>query len=216
MLEVRFLGKYEIRLNDRSVDLSSRPAQSLLAYLLLNPNMSIRREKLAGLIWPDSSESNARSNLRHALWRVRKSFDSEGSYLHADDLTISLQLQTGDWVDVNVLDTNVRDDTSTDALVEIVSAYGGELLPGFYEEWVVMERERLNAVFEQKIDLLLDRLIAENQWEKVLKWGEHWISLDFTTESAYRALMMAHAAQGDLGKVAAVYQPCVLALERNF
>ncbi|MEJ2266502.1 MAG: protein kinase, partial [Anaerolineales bacterium] len=156
-------------MKDRSIDLSSRPAQSLLAYLLLNPKQPIRREKLAGLIWPASTESNARGNLRHALWRVRKSLDSDGdAYLYADDLTISLQLQKGDWVDANILDTRIQDDLSTDALIEIVSVYGGELLPGFYEDWVATERERLKTVFEGKMDLLLDRLVAERALERDL------------------------------------------------
>jgi hypothetical protein len=51
MLEAQLLGKFEVRLNGQPIDLASRPAQSLLAYLLLNPNQPIRREKLGGLIW---------------------------------------------------------------------------------------------------------------------------------------------------------------------
>jgi WD40 repeat protein/serine/threonine protein kinase/DNA-binding SARP family transcriptional activator len=216
MLQVRLLGTYEVFLKDRPIDLSSRPAQSLLAYLLLNPNQPVRREKLAGLIWPDSTESNARSSLRHALWRVRKSLDSDGdAYLHADDLTISLQLQKDDWVDVNILEPHIQDDISTDALIEIVSVYGGELLPGFYEDWVFAERERLKTVFEGKMDLLLDRLVAESRWEEAVRWGERWISLGFTPEHAYRAMMIAHAGLGDIGKAAAVYERCVLALESD-
>ena len=72
MLQARLLGQYEIRMDGQPVLIASRPAQSLLAYLLLHPNKSHRREKLAGQFWPDASESNARGNLRHALWRIRK------------------------------------------------------------------------------------------------------------------------------------------------
>lgn len=59
----------EFKVCDGAVHL--RPAQSLLAYLLLNADKSIRREKLAGLLWPDSDEASARNNLRQALWRLR-------------------------------------------------------------------------------------------------------------------------------------------------
>jgi DNA-binding SARP family transcriptional activator len=72
MLEVRLLGQFSLKVGDKTVDLPSRPAQSLLAYLLLQAGTAQRREKLAGLFWPDATETNARSNLRHALWRIRK------------------------------------------------------------------------------------------------------------------------------------------------
>ncbi len=72
MLEVRLLGKFEIKRDGKPVAISSRPAQSLFAYLILSAGTAHRREKLAGMLWPDSLEETARDNLRHALWRVRK------------------------------------------------------------------------------------------------------------------------------------------------
>ena len=77
MLEVRLLGQFKVEVAGTPVDIPSRPAQSLLAYLILNAGLALRREKLAGLLWPDSSESNARSNLRHALWHIRKALGSD-------------------------------------------------------------------------------------------------------------------------------------------
>lgn len=71
MLEVRLLGKFEVRLDGDRIEIPSRPAQTLLAYLILHAGTQQRHEKLAGLLWPDSTESNARRNLRTALWRLR-------------------------------------------------------------------------------------------------------------------------------------------------
>ena len=81
-------------------------------------------------------------------------------------------------------------------LIAAVSVYEGELLPGFYEDWVSLERDRLQAVFEQRMKVLLDRLVGEQRWAEVLDWGERWIALGNTPEPAYRALMYAHAALG--------------------
>jgi DNA-binding SARP family transcriptional activator len=72
MLEVRLLGTFEVKYKNKTVNISSRPAQSLFAYLILSAGTPHRREKLAGMLWPDSLEETARDNLRHALWRVRK------------------------------------------------------------------------------------------------------------------------------------------------
>ncbi len=56
MLEVRALGAFEVKRDGKPVAISSRPAQGLFAYLVLTAGTSHRREKLAGLLWPDSTE----------------------------------------------------------------------------------------------------------------------------------------------------------------
>src|SRR5262245_14050951 len=91
MLEVRLFGTFEIKHGTKAVTISSRPAQSLFAYLILSAGTSHRREKLAGLLWPDSLEETARDNLRHLLWRVRKALpkNSKAEYILADDLSIA-------------------------------------------------------------------------------------------------------------------------------
>src|SRR5512145_1397975 len=106
MLAIRMLGTFQIKDGKKLVNISSRPAQSLFAYLVLNPGAPHRREKLAGLLWPDSMEETARDNLRHALWRVRKALESGSStrFLHADDLTISFKKSSDYWLDAAALD----------------------------------------------------------------------------------------------------------------
>lgn len=91
MLEVRLLGKFEVRDGKKAISIPSRPAQSLFAYLVLSAGTAHRREKLAGLLWPDSLEETARDNLRHALWRIRKAFPSKlaTEYFFANDLSIA-------------------------------------------------------------------------------------------------------------------------------
>ena len=78
MLDVRLLGQFEVLQDGKRVAIPTRNAQSLFAYLILNAKRFHRLEKLSGLLWPDSSEENARSNLRHELWRLRKAFEADG------------------------------------------------------------------------------------------------------------------------------------------
>src|SRR5512138_3191627 len=101
MLLVKLLGQFSVQLNGQPIEILSRPAQTLFAYLTLHPNTAFRREMLAGLIWPDANEANARSNLRHALWRLRKALrDAAGQeYCPAEDLTLMFQTEPGCWVD---------------------------------------------------------------------------------------------------------------------
>lgn len=216
MLQARFLGQYKIHLDGQLIIIPSRPTQSILAFLLLHPNASHRREKLAGQFWPDSTESNARGNLRHALWRIRKAIGTGATMrLESDDLGVTYRPQPGDQLDVDLFEMCAENDSSIEALFQAVSLYEGELLPGFYEEWVVLERERLQAVFNRKIGNLLDRLLAEKRWNDVLKWGEYWISSGEIPEPAYRALMLAHARLGNLAAAVAQYYRCVDVLARE-
>jgi len=220
MLEIRLLGQFTVQLDGVAVEISARPAQSLLAYLLLNP-LAHRRERLAGLLWPDSSEANARRNLRQALWQIRRVLgDQADALLRVDEMTLAFNTDSDYWLDTERIAQPLEEPTiahndSADELMRIVAVYAGELLPGFYDEWVQLERDRLQAQFERKLNVLLDRLVEARRWTDVLHWGERWIALGYTPEPAYRALMMAHAGLGDRSSIADVYRRCVEALERD-
>ncbi len=213
MLEAWLLDTYDIRLDGNPVEISSRAPRTLLAYLILNPDSAHPRDKLAGILWPKSEESNARSNLRHALWRLRKEIGD--SHLVSDRNTIGLAPDSDLWTDVMTLQRELDDQPNADEMVDVISVYRGELLPGFYEDWVVLERERLQAVYERRMQTALYLLTEEERWEEVLKWGERWIAFGHVPEPGYRALMTAHDALGDTSAVAEVWQRCVQALDEE-
>jgi predicted ATPase/DNA-binding SARP family transcriptional activator len=208
LIEIRLLGSYEVRLDGATVEIPSRPAKLLLAYLALSAGATHPRERVAGILWPDSDETGSRSNLRQALWRLRQAIGHR--YLIADNRTVAF-----DGGPDSLLDFELLEDPTDDDLLAAVSAYKGELLPGFYEEWVLLERGRLQAAFERKIQRLLDTLVEKQAWPEVSKWAEHWIAFGEEPESAYRALMVAHAARGDLAAVNSDFARCASALQQK-
>jgi DNA-binding SARP family transcriptional activator len=213
MLEVRLLGKFDVRLDGQPIQIPLRPAQALLAYLILTAGTSHRREKLAGLLWPDFDETAARSNLRHTLWRLRKAMGND--YFLTDKVSIAFDPAANYELDVSTLEDEVAETASAYELIRVVSVYEGRLLPGFYDEWVLLEEERLDAVFGNRMQLLLDRLTEERRWREVSEWAERWIALGQAPEPAYRALMAAHAELGNQARVAVVYQRCVETLREE-
>jgi DNA-binding SARP family transcriptional activator len=217
-LEIFLLGQFKLSADDRRIELSSRPAQSLLAYLTLNAGVTHRREKLATLIWPEVSEANARRYLRQALWRIHKSLESGSlnweNYLQTSDLSVTFDEQSDYWLDAEHL-LAIPQSGSVGVIIEAVGLYRGELLPGFYEEWIVIERDRLRAAYHQKMNLLLDCLTQAERWEEALKWAEDWIRLGHSPESAFRALMNVYAGLGDQTMISDTYQRCVEALDRE-
>ncbi|HLF02390.1 MAG TPA: tetratricopeptide repeat protein [Anaerolineales bacterium] len=212
MLQVRLLGQFDVRLDGRPVEIASRPAQALLACLCLTVGTPHRRETLAAHFWPDTTDANARSNLRHALWRLRSALDAHGDYLLADQHTVAFNAGAEYWLDTDILQQEFSGDWPTEEFIETVAVYGGELLPGFEGEWLDRERERLRGVFERQMQTLLDRLAAEGRWPDTTHWAERWLALGGAPEPAFRALMSAHAALGDTANLANVYQRCIAAL----
>jgi DNA-binding winged helix-turn-helix (wHTH) protein len=103
---VRLLGAFELGLGDQTVAVASRPAQLLFAYLVLTAGTNHRREKLAGLLWPDSLEETAQDNLRHALWRLRKGLPASpgATDVLADNLTIAFNAEAEYRLDAQVIE----------------------------------------------------------------------------------------------------------------
>jgi predicted ATPase/DNA-binding SARP family transcriptional activator len=208
VIEINMLGRFEIQNDGKAVQLGSRPASALLAYLALTRGTKHPREKLAGLFWPESTDQNARKNLRQALWRLRKSLGND--FLEIDGNSITFLPSRNVRLDTALVDAEEDSD-----LEAAVSSYQGELLPGFYEDWVLLERDRLAAAFAHKMHQLLNRLLVEKRWDDVLRWSEYWISSGQISEAAFRALMRAHAAQGERVQVERDYQRCVDALQSD-
>ena len=144
--KIYLLGQFKLLAHDLPIELPSRPAQSLLAYLVLNAGVTQRREKLASLLWPEATETNARSYLRQALWRLRKSFEigflAWEDYLNINDISITFDESAEYWLDAGFL-LNTVDVRPVEELIAGIRLYQGELLPGFYDEWVIVERDSL-------------------------------------------------------------------------
>ena len=184
MLQIRVLGQFDVRLDGKRVTISSRAGQSLFAYLALTAGTSHRRERLAGIFWPDTSDENARKYLRQELWRIRRALSAqpteEAEYLLADELTLRFNLDADYWLDAAVLEKPDRD---TQSLISGVSLYQGELLPGFYEDWILIERERLQSLFETKIGQLIEQLVEAERWVAVQEQCERWLALGSAPEA---------------------------------
>jgi predicted ATPase/DNA-binding SARP family transcriptional activator len=209
MLVINMLGDFRVQIDHQPVEISSRPARTLLAYLVLNRAAVHTRERISGLFWPDVLESSARQNLRSAIYSLSKAIGKE--YLIVDHASIGFNAAAPHQLDIDRLIAGPGEDL--DSLLESVSAYQGELLAGFGEDWVMLERERLRSIYELRILALLDRLAEARRWEEVITWAEHWIAFGYIPEPAYRALMTAHASRGDMAAMASAYRRCIEALQ---
>jgi predicted ATPase len=145
--QVRLLGRFS--LDDgrqRLTRLRSRAAMALLARLALAPTRDHSREELATLLWPDADGDAGRNRLRQTLSVLRAVLEPPGAgpVLQADRRVLRV-VPGALWCDAVAFEQAQRAGQAELAL----SLYGGELLPGFYDEWVLDERQRLQALAER-------------------------------------------------------------------
>jgi DNA-binding SARP family transcriptional activator len=148
-LQIYLLGPLEIRSNDQ---LLSKPAtaksQSLLAYLALHRHTIQYREQLASLFWDNWPAKRARRSLSTALWHIRRCLPDEGVILGESD-TVQFDPTADLWLDVEEFLSHTKKGDGA-SLQSAVALYRGNFLDGFYDDWIINERYRLENSFRER------------------------------------------------------------------
>jgi DNA-binding SARP family transcriptional activator len=200
-VRLRLLDSFELSCAGCEVPLPL-PAQRLLAFLALQDHPMLRGY-VAGMLWLDSSEEHAAGSLRSALWRVRRLgvplVDTSGHRL-ALVATVTVDVRSAVAWAHRVLDesSGLREDD----VGEIWRP--GELLPDWYEDWVAIERERLRALRAHALEALSSRLRTMCRFGEAAEAGLAAIRDEPLRESAHRALIAVHLAEGN--RAAALHQ----------
>lgn len=145
--QVRLLGALEARCGKVVINhFPTRAAGALLARLALQPERAHPREELVELLWPGAAPEVGRNRLRQTLSTLKSALQAGGAgvVLQADRSSIRA-LPGALACDVRRFDSLAR----AGQAVAARDAYGGDLMPGFYEEWVLEERQRLAVLFER-------------------------------------------------------------------
>lgn len=221
-LRIRLLGGFDLRQGDTPLPaLESARAESLLTYLLLHREAPQPRQHLAFLLWPDSTEQQARTNLRHVLHNLRKALPDLDHVLDVTQRTLQWRASTPLWLDVAAFEESLarakRDvsDAGLPRLLEAIELYRGDLLEGCYDEWLLDERERLRHDYLQALDELAALLAARGDHAQAIAYAERLRRQDPLREEPYRLLMRLHDARGDRSRALRMYHECTAVLERE-
>ena len=188
--------------------------QRVLAFLALN-GRTVPRAHVAGTLWIDATEARAGSALRTAVWRI-------GSHcagvLHCDGGAIALAPHVAvDIVRLRRQATAVVDGRAAAPDLELLAAIrdAGDLLPGWYDDWVLIERERLRQMRLHALERLCLTFSGVRRHREATEAGLAAIAADPLRESAHRALVAAHLAQGNAGDALRQYRLCRDLLSRE-
>jgi DNA-binding SARP family transcriptional activator/class 3 adenylate cyclase len=211
------LGRFELSGPDGVVDLPSRKLAGLLAYLACTAPQPQPREKLSALLWGSHFDTQARQNLRQALFRLRKVLGQQ--VLESDGEVISLDIATvrcdvGRFRDLVV-------EGSRDALSTAADLYRGDLVDDIaigeesWNEWLVGERERLKELALAAMVKLGEQELAAGHADHALRTGQRANALNNLREDAHRLIIRALAAAGRKAEALKYYDDLAILLKRE-
>jgi DNA-binding SARP family transcriptional activator len=180
-------------------------SKQLLAFVALR-RRRVERRQAAGTLWPCGDEERASGNLRSALWRLRRAginvlVADKWSLALSGDVLVDLHL-TEQWA-TRLIDGRVAGD---DLAVSPSVADALNLLPGFYDDWVLIERERIRQRILHALEVLSERLAAAGRFADAIEAAMLATGAEPLRESAQRALIKVHIAEGNLTEARRSYR----------
>jgi predicted ATPase len=210
MLRIQLFGSFQITDDEQpATRLQSDRLQALLVYLVLHRDQPLSRQQLAVLFWPDTTDAQARTNLRTLLARLREALPDADQFLAIEAQTVQWRSDAPGAVDLIEFEQALAANRLTDA----ATLYRGDLLPTCYDDWIAGERERLKQEFCAALERLILHLANLGDYRSAIRYTKQLLRSEPLREETYRRLMRLYALSGDRTGVVQIYQTCVRVLK---
>ncbi len=224
LLTVRLFGKFQVQRDDQILDgWNARKVQELFVYLLLHRERPHARPVLAELLWPESTPEQSTKYFRHAPWQLQTLLGCK--VLEVDAETLHLTGGASLWLDALEFEraySRVRgvpgeelDEKRARILSEALKLYRGDLLEGWYQDWCLFERERLQRMYLAMLEKLMAYCEACDEFEAGLDCGNCALRYDAAHERIHRRIMRLYYKSGDRTAALRQYERCVLLLREE-
>ncbi len=222
-LRVTLLGGFSLAVGESDViQLESSRLRSLLAYLLLHRQTPQPRQHLAFLLWPDSTEAQARTNLRKALFQLRRQWPEVESCLELGSRVVHWRPDVQLALDVAAFEEALAGAKAAHlapekraCLKRAIAVYTGPLVPDLYDEWLILARERLERRFLEALTELSQLLEDERDYAGAIQLTEQVLRHDPLDETVYRRLMQRLALDGNPAGALSAYHQCATRLQEE-
>jgi DNA-binding SARP family transcriptional activator len=219
-LEIRVFGS--LRLQDRETGIV-RPlngkVRDLFSYLLVARDVVHSREQLAGIFWGDRDGEKARHCLNTTLWRLNRLLAATGTsnHLRIGAYNIGFNVASDCWIDVVEFETRCNWAEATgntspqqQALLysQAVTFYDGDLLTDCYEDWCVIERERLRCLYARALKWLISYHLSRKEYAPAIEYARRALACDPLYEEVHRQLMQIYLALGQPTDALRQYRAC--------
>jgi DNA-binding SARP family transcriptional activator len=231
LLRVRLFGGLQIDLdgtgNRKKLTHTTR---SLLIYLLLFRNKTHSRDILANIFWKEYPQNRARNCLNTALWRLRRSLEPKGiapgTYLISTPVgELGFNTRCEYWLDVDIFERGISRllDIPSDRIAEkeisILEAatqiYRGDLLEGYYYDWILRERERLHCCYLDCLYYLMFFFTLKEHVSEAIAYGKDILANDPLREDVHRHLVRLYMKNGQRCLAVQQYRTCQQVLSKE-
>lgn len=229
-LRISFLGEVRV-IGSRSTEVRlTHILEALLAYLLLHRHRCHSREILIDLFWGEQSQEQARHCLSTALWRLRRRLEPPGSprgtYLTTTASGhVGFNCESDYWLDVEAFErplgriltrsTPLLETNDAQELEQALQFYTGDLLEGFYDDWILRERERLRTLYLHCLAQLMRYYRQQHAYEKSLTCGQQILNYDPLREEIHREMMRLYLESGQRAMAVRQYELCAQTLSEE-
>jgi DNA-binding SARP family transcriptional activator len=230
-LTVRMFGRLVVEEDGRELGgIEPRKVQELFSYLLLYRDQANPREALASLLWGDSTTSQSKKYLRQTLWQLQSALGPQadsrnGCVLLVESEWVQLNPEADLWLDVAVFERASElargvpgqrlDPSVAQIMQEAARLYRGDLLEGWYQDWCLYERERLQNIYLAILSKLMIYCEAHGKYEDGLYCGECALQCDAAQERVHRRLMRLHYLAGDRTAALRQFEHCAAVLDEE-
>lgn len=229
-LRFQLFGKFSIQRDAQLVKgLDASKEQELLCYLLVRRDRCHPREALASLLWGNTSTEKSKKYLRQALWHLQATLEVAElacqQVLLVEHDWVQLNLRSELWLDLALFERAFAttegvtgrqlDSSGAQILKEAVELYKGDLLDGWYQDWCLFERERLQNIYLSMLDKLMTYSEEHREYEAGQSYGSTILRYDRARERTHRQLMHLQYLAGDRTGALRQYERCVTALDEE-
>lgn len=222
MLQVSLLGERTIvDAGTGAVLARSARTLALLAFLAVHTGAPQPRGRIAAAFWPESTEAQALTNLRRELHQLRQVLGGDPS-LVVTGSDLAWQDRSSCRVDVRAFRVECEHARAADddalRLVHgraALAAYGGDLLPDLYDDWVLAARDELARECTDLADELVTVARRAGDWPTALLAARRRVAVQPLEETGYRTLIRLQVALGDRAGAVSTYHHCASVLEQQ-
>lgn len=229
-LRISLFGRFQVESegNPLANGLDARKVQELFSYILLYRDRSHSRETLADLMWGDNPSIQSRKYLRQAIWQLQaalKQEEGKEGLLVVDSDWIAINKNIDVWIDVNEFERafagvqgipgNLIEPPKAQAILSAVDLHQAGLLDGWYNDWCIFERERLQNMYLAMLNKLMMYFEAHQEYETGMLYGQRILQCDRAHERTHWRMMRLYYLAGDRTAALRQYERCVVALQEE-